>query len=70
MVRRDARFKVRADSRADGLTGMLPIDAGTRTLQTITIKTNVDVPFTTRTIKGIVYAFFDATSGSYSASYI
>ena len=63
-------FKVRADSRADGLTGMLPIHAGTRTLQTITLNTNVDVPFTTRTIKGIVYAFFDATSGSYSASYI
>ena len=63
-------FKVRADSRADGLTGMLPIHAGTRTLQTITLNTNVDVPFTTRTIKGIVYAFFDAASGSYSASYI
>ena len=62
-------FKVRADSRADGLTGMLPIKAGTRTLQTISLNSNVNVPFTTRTIKGIAYAFFDAATGSYSASY-
>ena len=62
-------FKVRADSRADGLTGMLPIQAGTRTLQTITLNGSVDVPFTTRTIKGIAYALFDAATGSYSAAY-
>jgi hypothetical protein len=62
-------FKVRADSRADGLTGMLPIHAGSRTLQTITLNSGVNVPFTTRTIKGIAYAFFDAGTGSYSASY-
>ena len=62
-------FKVRADSRADGLTGMLPIKAGARTLQAISLNSNVNVPFTTRTIKGIAYALFDAATGTYSASY-
>ena len=28
------------------------------------------MPFTTRTIKGISYAFFDAATGSYSAAYL
>jgi hypothetical protein len=60
-------FDVQA--RANGLQGMLPTESGTRTLQSITVNGNVTVPFTTRTIKGISYAFFDALSGSYTAVY-
>jgi chitodextrinase len=62
-------FKVRADNRAIGLSGMLPTQAGTRTLQAITLNGNVNVSFTTRTIKGITYAFFDAATGTYAAAY-
>ena len=36
---------------------------------TISSTASVNVPFTTQTIKGISYAFFDAASGSYTASY-
>jgi chitodextrinase len=60
-------FNVQA--RANGLQGMLPTESGTRTLQSITVNGNVTVPFTTRTVKGISYAFFDALSGSYTAVY-
>jgi chitodextrinase len=63
-------FKLKADSKADGLTGMLPTNAGTRTLDTITMNGNISVPFTTRTIKGVSYAFFDAASGNYEAKYL
>jgi hypothetical protein len=62
-------FKVHVDSQADGLTAMLPITAGSRTLQTITLNGSISVPFTTRTIKGIDYAFFDAANGTYAADY-
>jgi hypothetical protein len=61
-------FKVRADGRAHGLTGMLPTRAGTRTLATVT-RNGTSVPLTARTIKGIPYAFFDAATGSYTAVY-
>jgi hypothetical protein len=56
-------------AHANGLQGMLPTQSGTRTLESITVNGNVAVPFTTRTIKGISYAFFDALSGSYTAVY-
>jgi hypothetical protein len=62
-------FKLHQDAQADGLTGMLPITAGSRTLQTITLNGSIPVTFTTRTIKGIPYAFFDAASGTYAAHY-
>jgi hypothetical protein len=62
-------FKVHEDAQADGLTAMLPMTAGTRTLQTITLNGSIPVTFTTRTIKGIAYAFFDGASGTYSAHY-
>ena len=48
---------------------MLPTQSGTRTLQSVTLNGSVTVPFTTRTIKGISYAFFDAQTGNYSAVY-
>ena len=60
-------FKVHAD--ADGLEGMLPTQSGTRTLQSVTLNGSVAVPFTTRIVKGISYAFFDAQTGNYSAVY-
>jgi hypothetical protein len=60
-------FKVGA--HADGLQGMLPTRSGTRTLQTITLNGTVAVPFTTRIVKGISYAFFDAPTGTYAAAY-
>jgi hypothetical protein len=63
-------FKVKEDAKATGLTGMVPMQAGTRTLSTITLNGNVNVPFTTRTIKGIAYAFFDAATGTYAATYV
>ena len=62
-------FKVHADGDANGLQGMLPFQSGSDTLQTITRGGGVNVGFTTRTIKGIAYAFFDAASGSYAAAY-
>ena len=48
---------------------MLPTQSGTRTLQSVTLNGNVTVPFTTRIVKGISYAFFDAPSGNYAAVY-
>ena len=48
---------------------MLPIRSGTSTLQAITRDGSVGVPFTTQTIKGVAYGFFDGVSGSYSARY-
>jgi Concanavalin A-like lectin/glucanases superfamily/Bacterial Ig-like domain/Bacterial Ig domain len=62
-------FKLHRDAQADGLTAMLPIKAGTRTLQSITLNGGISVPFTTRTIKGVAYGFFDAASGTYAAQY-
>ncbi len=52
-----------------GLQGMLPTQSGTRTLQSVTLNGNVSVPVTTRTVKGISYAFFDALTGNYAAVY-
>ena len=48
---------------------MLPTQSGTRTLQSVTLNGNVSVPVTTRTVKGISYAFFDALTGNYAAVY-
>jgi hypothetical protein len=62
-------FKIHRDAQADGLTAMLPITAGSRTLQSITLNGSIPVAFTTRTIKGISYAFFDAASGTYATKY-
>ena len=63
-------FKVKEDAQANGLTAMVPMSSGTRTLQSITLNGSVSVPFTTRTIKGISYAFFDAATGTYAAKYV
>lgn len=61
-------FSVTAGSGANGLQAMLPVQSGIGVLTTIS-NGSVAVPFTTQIIKGINYAFFTATSGSYTAAY-
>jgi hypothetical protein len=47
---------------------MLPLHARAQTLSTIT-RGGSSAPFTTQTIKGVDYAVFSGTSGTYSATY-
>jgi hypothetical protein len=61
-------FTVGVGAGANGLQGMLPLRAGTRTLGSIT-RGGTAVPFTTRTIKGIEYGFFTAAAGAHQAVY-
>jgi hypothetical protein len=62
-------FTVGVGTGANGLTGMLPVAGPNGTqLSTIT-RGGSAVAFTTSTIKGLAYAMFNATSGSYSATY-
>ena len=62
-------FKVKAGDGADGLTAMLPMTNRGKTLPSITLNGSVSVSFTTKTIKGVSYAFFDADPGTYAATY-
>jgi hypothetical protein len=62
-------FTLKADDAATDLQAMLPIDSGSNTLQTLKLNGTVNVTFTTRTIKGVDYAFFNAAPGTYSAQY-
>jgi Domain of unknown function (DUF4082) len=61
-------FTVNAAAGARNLYTMLPLRNTTNTLTAVTAN-GVAVPFSTQTIKGIEYAMFAVTSGSYSASY-
>jgi hypothetical protein len=61
-------FKVTADSDATGLQGMLPTSSAAGTLQTLQ-RNGSAVAFTTKTVKGVSYAFFNAASGTYAAHY-
>jgi hypothetical protein len=61
-------FTVTADGDANGLQGMLPTTSAAGTLQTLK-RGAASVSFTTKTIKGVSYAFFDAASGGYTAHY-
>ena len=62
-------FGVTQASGANGLTGMVPtVRADGGTLTGIT-RGGSAVSYTTQTIKGVSYAFFTATSGSYVATY-
>ena len=61
-------FTVSADANAVGLYGMLPVNSTLGTLQNIT-EGGSNVGFTTQTIKGIDYAFFPTSTGSYIATY-
>jgi hypothetical protein len=61
-------FTITAADGSHNLRGMLPIYSDTGQLAEITRDGN-PVSFATKTIKGIEYAFFDATDGNYAASY-
>jgi|GEM_PF-258072 len=62
-------FSITAASGAYKLQGMLPVTAAVGELTTLTLNGN-PIAFTTEVIKGINYAFFDASSGNYSATYL
>jgi hypothetical protein len=62
------RFTVTTAAGASGLRGMVPAAAGSGAIATIT-RNGSSVPFTRQQIKGVDYAFFDATDGSYVATY-
>jgi len=53
---------------ATGLTGMVPLTSGTARLSGIA-RAGVGRAFTVLPIKGLQYAFFSATPGSYTATY-
>ena len=61
-------FSITQGTGARNLQAMLPTTGPTGTLSGITASGN-PVSFTTQTIKGITYATFNATSGSYQAVY-
>jgi hypothetical protein len=61
-------FTITVGAGANGIQAMLPSQSGSRTLSSIT-RSGTNVSFTTQTIKGISYAVFTATAGTYSATY-
>ncbi len=62
------KFAIAPGEGADGLRAMLPIESSAGDLVTLSLGGN-PVSVTTRKVKGVQYAFFDATAGSYTASY-
>ena len=61
-------FNIAQASGAHGLQAMLPINGSTGAIQGLT-RNGAPVATSTRTVKGIAYAVFDAQSGSYVATY-
>jgi hypothetical protein len=61
-------FSVVVGSGANGLEGMIPSTAGTKTLLGVT-RSGAAVPFRVETIKGMTYAIFPAAAGAYLADY-
>jgi hypothetical protein len=61
-------FNIAQASGAHGLQAMVPINGSTGALQGLT-RNGAAVATSTRTVKGIAYAVFDAQSGSYVATY-
>ncbi len=61
-------FGIAVGSGANGLEAMLPANRGTATLQSLTLNGS-PASFTLETIKGISYAVFPASAGTYQASY-
>jgi hypothetical protein len=61
-------FNITAGNGARNIQAMLPTNGPTGTLSTITFNSS-PVTFTTQTIKGVSYAFFNANAGSYQAVY-
>jgi hypothetical protein len=61
-------FSIAVGTGANNLQAMLPTSAATGQLQSISFNGS-PVTFTTQTIKGIEYAFFNAAAGNYVAIY-
>ncbi|MBL7739314.1 MAG: DUF4082 domain-containing protein [Chitinophagaceae bacterium] len=62
-------FTITAASGSNNLRAMLPVNAGSGILTQIS-RAGSPISYTTATIKGIEYAFFDASiTGNYSANY-
>jgi len=61
-------FTLDAGAGANGLQGMLPLQTAAGSLTSLT-RGGSNVTFTTATLKGVQYALFTATAGSYSAHY-
>ncbi|MCJ8164629.1 DUF4082 domain-containing protein [Pontibacter sp. E15-1] len=61
-------FTVTAASGSNNLRGMVPMDAAGSKLTAITLNGG-NLSYTTETIKGIAYAFFPASNGTYRATY-
>ena len=61
-------FTVTAAAGTNGIQAMLPVNSAAGGLSLIT-KSGSAVSFTLQTIKGIQYAFFTVSSGTYAATY-
>jgi fibronectin type 3 domain-containing protein len=61
-------FSTSVGAGANGLQVMLPVQGPTGTLTMLT-SFGLPLPYTVQTIKGIQYAFFNATDGTFVASY-
>lgn len=61
-------FNITAASGSNNLRAMLPVHSSSGQLSQITANA-VPVSYSTETIKGILYAFFPAANGSYTATY-
>ncbi len=61
-------FDIAQASGARNLQGMVPMSSSNGQLLSL-LRSGAPISFSTEVIKGINYAFFDAESGSYSASY-
>jgi hypothetical protein len=64
----ELRFSVNAAAGSRGLEAMVPTSAGGRSLVSLT-RSGQSVGLTSRTVKGIEYAVFDAAAGAYVARY-
>jgi hypothetical protein len=61
-------FSIAIGQGANGLQAMLPMQSGGRTLTSLTLN-GAPVPFTSQLIKGVQWATFPATPGTYNATY-
>jgi hypothetical protein len=64
----DLDFTIDVGAGANGLRGMVPTSSSVGALTAVK-RNGTSIPMTTQTIKGVDYAFFDATAGSYEATY-
>ena len=62
------QFRISAAAAANGLRAMLPVNATGKTLTALS-RSGTPVAYSVQRIKGIDYAFFDAVSGVYAATY-